>query len=100
MPQLAPVYDPVCVAAFFEGVPDQQYAVNRAIDNTLRALTWDDMEGLMKSAGLLRVPRHLALLRDTVTRAKTEWPNLLESAPASVRNVVAQRLAGDVALAR
>mgnify|MGYP006148404755 CR=1 FL=1 len=100
VPQLAPVYDPVCVAAFFEGVPDQQYAVNRAIDNTLRALTWDDMEGLMKSAGLLRVPRHLALLRDTVARAKTEWPSLLESAPASVRNVVAQRLAGDVALAR
>eukprot|EP01035_Chromulina_nebulosa_P038774 gene38774-52368_t len=63
VPQLAPVYDPVCVAAFFEGVPDQQYAVNRAIDKTLRALTWDDMEGLMKSAGLLRVPRHLALLR-------------------------------------
>ena len=98
VPQLAPLYDPVCVAAFFDGVPDQQYAVNRAIDKTLRALTWDDMEGLMTSAGLLRVPRHLALLRDVVKRASSEWPNLLRDAPSSVRSTVTQRLAGGIAL--
>jgi serine/threonine-protein kinase HipA len=100
VPQLAPVYDPVCVAAFFDGVPEPQYAVNRAIDKTLRALTWGDMEALMKSAGLLRVPRHLSLLRDTVARAKDVWPGLLEGAPEAVRNAVAQRLAGGIALAR
>lgn len=100
VPQLAPLYDPVCVAAFFEGVPESQYAVNRAIDQTLRAFGWADMEALLKSAGLLRVPRHLALLRDTVATARQEWPRLLQDAPASMRAVVAQRLAGGVALAQ
>ena len=99
VPQLAPVYDPVCVAAFFEGVPDQQYAVNRAIDNTLRALTWDDLEGLMKSDGLLRVPRHLAVLREVVKQARSQWAALLQGAPGPVRSVVTERLAGGVALA-
>ena len=88
------------VAAFFEGVPDQQYAVNRAIDNTLRALTWDDMEGLMKSAGLLRVPRHLALLRDVVKQAQADWPTLLRDAPPAVRTTVQQRLAGAVRISQ
>ena len=100
VPQLAPLYDPVCVAAFFEGVPENQYAVNRAIDQTLRAFGWADMEALLKSAGLLRVPRHLALLRDTVATARQDWPRLLQDAPASLRTVVAQRLAGGVALAQ
>ena len=100
VPQLAPVYDPVCVAAFFEGVPPSQYGMNRAIDNTLRELTWADMEGLMKSAGLLRVPRHLALLRDVVKQARSQWPALLQGAPGPVRSVVTERLAGGVALTR
>ena len=100
VPQLAPLYDPVCVAAFFEGVPENQYAVNRAIDQTLRAFGWADMEALLKSAGLLRVPRHLALLRDTVATARQDWPRLLQDAPPSLRTVVAQRLAGGVALAQ
>jgi len=100
VPQLAPLYDPVCVAAFFEGVPENQYAVNRAIDQTLRAFGWADMEALLKSAGLLRVPRHLALLRDTVATARQDWPRLLQDAPPSMRTVVAQRLAGGVALAQ
>lgn len=101
VPQLAPLYDPVCVAAFFNGVPEQQYAVNRAIDRTLCAFGWGDMEGLLKSAGLLRVPRHLALLRETVALARREWPHLLQQgAPASMRSVVEQRLAGGVALAQ
>lgn len=98
VPQLAPVYDPVCVAAFFEGVPQGQYAVNRAIDRTLRDFSWSDMEGLIKAAGLLRAPRHLALLRDTVQQARAQWPALLEHAPASQRSVVMERLAGGVLL--
>ena len=98
VPQLAPLYDPVCVAAFFDGVPETQYAVNRAIDRTLRAFGWSDMEALIKSAGLLRVPRHLALLRETVRQAQAQWPALLETAPPSMRATVQERLAGGVAL--
>lgn len=99
-PQLAPLYDPVCVAAFFDGVPESQYAINRAIDRTLRAFTWEDLEALLKSAGLLRVPRHMALLRDVAAQAQARWPALLDAAPASVARAVRERLAGGVALAR
>ncbi len=99
-PQLAPLYDPVCVAAFFEGVPESQYAVNRAIDRTLTAFSWDDMEGLIKTAGLLRAPRHLALLREQVLLAQREWPQWIAQAPLAMRQVVQGRLAGGVALAR
>ena len=74
--------------------------VNRAIDKTLRALTWDDMEGLMKSAGLLRVPRHLALLRDVVKQAQAAWPLLLHDAPPAVRTTVQQRLSGAVRISQ
>ena len=98
-PQLAPLYDPVCVAAFFEGTPENQYAVNRAIDRTLRAFSWDDMEALIKSAGLLRAPRHLALLREQVQLAKREWPKHLLQAPPAMQRAVHERLAGGVALA-
>ena len=101
VPQLAPLYDPVCVAAFFDGVPETQYAVNRAIDRTLRGFGWTELEGLMKSAGLLRVPRHLALLREQVAQAQALWPALLDAtAPAAMRDAVTERLAGGVALAR
>lgn len=99
-PQLAPLYDPVCVAAFFDGAPERQYAVNRAIDRTLRAFTWEDLQALLRSAGLLRIPRHLSLLRDLVARAQALWPALLDGAPASMAHAVRERLAGGVALAR
>lgn len=98
-PQLAPLYDPVCVAAFFDGAPERQYAVNRAIDRTLRAFTWEDLQALLRSAGLLRIPRHLALLRDLVARAQALWPALLQTAPPSMAHAVRERLAGGVALA-
>ncbi|MFT3815141.1 MAG: HipA domain-containing protein [Acidovorax sp.] len=99
-PQLAPLYDPVCVAAFFDGVPETQYAINRAIDRTLRAFTWDDLRALLQSAGLLRVPRHIALLRDLVAQAQARWPALLADAPASMARAVRERLAGGVTLAQ
>ena len=98
VPQLAPLYDPVCVAAFFGGVPETQYAMNRAIDKTLKAFGWSDMEALARSAGLLRVPRHMALLRDTVRQAQATWPALLQSAPATMRTAVLERLGRGVAL--
>ncbi|QNP48765.1 type II toxin-antitoxin system HipA family toxin [Diaphorobacter aerolatus] len=98
-PRLAPVYDCVCVASFFEGTLPQQYAVNKAIDVTMRRLGWDDLEALIKSAGLLRASRHIALLRELVARAKAEWPALLQSAPGNMRTTVQSRLRGEVALA-
>jgi serine/threonine-protein kinase HipA len=101
-PVLAPLYDPVCVAAFFEGVPAVDYAVNRAIDARLRAFDWTALDALLRAAGLLRPSRLMAIARDTVRQAKAEWPALLddgESTPASVRNCVRARLAGGTALA-
>lgn len=98
-PRLAPVYDCVCVAAFFEGSAAQQYAVNKAIDSTMRALHWDDVAALLRAAGLLRVPRHIALLKEVVRQAQHSWPSLLAQAPAGMAAVVQERLRGGVALA-
>lgn len=99
-PRLSPLYDPVCVSAFFEGAPAWQYAVNRAIDTTLSAFSWADMESLLKAAGLMRVPRYLAWAREATAMAQAQWPALLEQAPPAMRNVVLTRLQGGVALAR
>ncbi|WP_394681818.1 type II toxin-antitoxin system HipA family toxin [uncultured Comamonas sp.] len=98
-PRLAPVYDCVCVAAFFEGSAPQQYAVNKAIDSSMRALRWDDVAALLKTAGLLRVPRHISLLKEVVRQAQSSWPALLAQAPAGMAGVVQQRLRGGVAIA-
>ena len=65
----------------------------------MRALSWADVEALIKSAGLLRAPRHVALLKDVVRRAQAEWPALLRDAPLAMRETVLARLAGGVALA-
>lgn len=100
-PRLAPLYDPVCVAAFFDGTPPWQYAVNRAIDTTLRAFGWAELEALLQSAGLMRVPRYLAWAREAAAQAQQQWPALLEQhAPPSMHAVVLARLQGGVALAR
>jgi serine/threonine-protein kinase HipA len=100
-PVLAPLYDPVCVAAFFEDVPAGDYGVNRAIDVKLRAFDWPALDALLRSAGLLRPARLMAIARDTVRQAQAEWPALLaqDGTPASVRRCVEARLAGGVALA-
>ena len=97
-PQLAPVYDPVCVAAFLLDAPPLQYGVNRAIDAQLSQLNWDDLRTLMQSAGLLRIPRHLSLLRDLVRQAQALWPPLLRDAPPKMQAVINTRLQGGVNL--
>lgn len=99
-PELAPLYDPVCVAAFFEGVPEQDYALNRAIDKTLRAFTWHDLDLLLQQAKVLRRGRILQLAKEVAATAKATWPALLTGAPASMQRAIAERLAGGVALAR
>lgn len=98
-PQLSPLYDPVCITAFFENVPAQDYAVNRAIDKTLRAFDWAQFEALLKAARLLRVSRHLQLARETVRQAQSEWPALLGDAPEAMQRSILERLGGGVALA-
>ncbi len=99
-PRLAPLYDPVCVSALFEAVPEPDYGVNRGIDARLRAFGWDALRELIAAAGLLRPGALLRVCRDTVRRAQADWPALLAEAPDSVRRSVSERLQGGVALTR
>jgi serine/threonine-protein kinase HipA len=98
-PELAPLYDPVCVTAFFEGVSEQDYAINRAIDKTVRAFTWDDLDVLLEKAKVLRRGRILQVAKSVVAKAKADWPELLKAAPESMQRAITERLAGGVALA-
>jgi serine/threonine-protein kinase HipA len=97
-PTLAPLYDPVCVTAFFDNAPSNDYAVNRAIDKTLCAFTWNDLHALLTEANLLRPGRYVALARQAVKQAQAAWPALLKYAPMAMRRSVMQRLSGGVAL--
>lgn len=99
-PVLAPLYDPVCVTAFFATVAPADYAVNRAIDAKLKAFSWEDLARLLKLAQVPRAPRLLQRARETVRAARQEWPHVLDIAPASMQAVVRQRLQGGVALTR
>ena len=98
-PELAPLYDPVCITAFFEGVSEQDYALNRVIDKTVRVFTWDDLDALLGKAKVLRRGRILQVAKSVVTKAKADWPELLKGAPESMQRAIAERLAGGVALA-
>jgi serine/threonine-protein kinase HipA len=99
-PILAPLYDPVCVTALFESVAPADYAVNRAVDQTLRAFDFTQLEALLKQAGLLRVGRLLAIAKQTVRQAQADWPALLKHGPPAVQRSVLERLKGGVALAQ
>lgn len=99
-PELAPLYDPVCVTALFEDVPLSDYGVNRAIDKSVRAFTWDDLTTLLKQAQVPRVNRVLQVAKKVVAQARADWPELLKAAPESVQRAIAERLAGGVALAK
>lgn len=98
-PELAPLYDPVCITAFFEDISEQDYALNRAIDKTLRTFTWDDLDALLEKAKLLRRGRIVQVAKSVAARAKKDWPALLAGAPDNMRRAVTGRLAGGVALA-
>lgn len=99
-PVLAPVYDPVCITAFFDSVPPTDYGVNRAIDAKLTAFDWGDLADLLKLSQVPRASRLVQLARATVSRAQQEWPALLDAAPESMRKVITERLNGGVALTR
>ena len=99
-PQLAPLYDPVCVTALFESVPPLEYAINRAIDAKLRAFDVHQLEALLKAAGLQRVSRLVSIAKQVVRQAQADWPLVLKNAPPNVKRAVTERLDGAVALAR
>ncbi len=93
------IYDPVCVTALFEGVSDQDYGLNRAIDKTVRAFTWDDLDALLEKAKVMRRKRIITVAKAVVAKAQAHWPALLQGAPDNMRRAVLERLAGGVALA-
>ncbi len=97
-PVLAPLYDPVCVAAWFDELPPPHYAVNRSIDASLRQFGWSDLEALLRAGGLLRVSRIMKIARDTVKEAQAKWPRVLVDAPDNVRASVRDRITSGVAL--
>ena len=97
---LAPAYDPVCVASFFTQVPDNYYALNKAIDVQLSALTWDDVALLLTQAKVLRKSHLMRVAKNVVKQAKTTWPAILETAPIAIKTCIAARLNGGVAIAR
>lgn len=99
-PELAPLYDPVCVTALFEGVSDQDYGLNRAIDKTVRAFTWDDLDALLVKAKVMRRKRIITVAKAVVAKAQAHWPALLQGAPDNMQRAVLERLAGGVALAQ
>ena len=99
-PKLAPLYDPVCVTALFESVPPTDYAINRAIDATLRAFDIHELEALLKAAGLQRVSRLVSIAKQTVKLAQADWPGVLKASPPSVTRAVTERLHSGVALAQ
>lgn len=99
-PELSPLYDPACISAFFLDEPDSRvYAVNRAIDATMRALSWDDLAQLMHTAKIERISALLQHAKRLVAKAKADWPELLKSAPETVQRSVTERLNGGVRLA-
>jgi serine/threonine-protein kinase HipA len=97
-PCLAPVYDPVSVSSFFADSSPLDYALNRAIDTKLSAMSWDDVEGLMKVGGLRRTSNLLRQCKALMAQAKAEWPAMLKEAPPAMASEVMARLDGKVAL--
>lgn len=97
-PQLAPIYDPVCVTALFDSVAETDYGVNRAIDKTVSRFGWNDLEALLTAAQILRPGRYLTLAQQLVKRAQADWPALLKDGPPAVQEAVLARLNGGVAL--
>jgi serine/threonine-protein kinase HipA len=99
-PVLAPLYDPVCVTAFFEEVPVGDYGLNRSIDAKVRAFTWEDLDAILRRADVLRRSRIIKVAKTLVKQAQADWPALLKDAPDSMQRAVLERLNGGVALAK
>ncbi len=99
-PSLSPLYDPVCVTAWFGDVGAHEYALNRKVDRVLSDLDWEGLRRLLDAAGILRPGRLIRIAKEVVAEAKAKWPGVLRDAPDNLRRSVEARLAGGVALAR
>ncbi|MDO8300371.1 type II toxin-antitoxin system HipA family toxin [Lacisediminimonas sp.] len=99
-PALSPLYDPVCVTAFFEDAPRADYGINRAIDAKLQEFSWDDLEDLLKRARIQRRSRLIQVAKGVIKQARADWPALLQDAPDNMRRSIMGRLAGGIQLAR
>lgn len=99
-PKLSPLYDPVCVTAWFDELEPHEYALNRNVDRVLSELGWADLQELLARAGVLRASHLIRVAKDTVKLAKAKWGGVLRDAPDNVRRSIEARLAGGVALAR
>jgi len=91
-PRLAPAYDLVCVAAYFDAAGPGGLAQNRRMDESLRAWDEDAAEALAKAAGLLAFNRFRRVVRDTREQARARWPALLAEAPPAVAATISARL--------
>jgi serine/threonine-protein kinase HipA len=99
-PALSPLYDPVCVTAWFDELAPHDYTLNRKVDRALSELDWAGLRTLIDDSGVPRAARLVQVAKDTVKQAKAKWPAILEDAPANVRKSIEARLAGGVVLAR
>jgi serine/threonine-protein kinase HipA len=81
-------------------VPDSDYGLNRAIDEKLKQFTWNDLEALLTRARVSRVSRLMSIAKQTVKRAQEVWPELLQTAPTTMRLTILERLTGGVELTR
>ncbi len=99
-PRLSPLYDPVCVTAWFDELAPHEYALNRKIDRELSLLDWTDLRALVDAADVPRAARLIQIAKETVRDARALWPKVLRTAPKNLRTSVEKRLSGGVALAR
>jgi serine/threonine-protein kinase HipA len=99
-PALSPLYDPVCVTAWFDELAPHEYALNRNVDRALSELDWAGLRTLIDAAEVPRASRLVQVAKETVKHAKAKWPAILRDAPANLRKSIEARLAGGVVLAR
>lgn len=99
-PRLAPVYDPVCVAALFKADDPRYLSHNRAADAAIRAIDEQALETMLRQAALPSTLRAKLMrrARDTVLQARALWPGILADAPRAVRDTVLARLDDGTAL--
>lgn len=72
--RLASAYYIVSVSSFFANIGPQDYVLNRVIDATMSVLTWDELNVLLKSAGMLLPARIVQNAKETVKLLQYQWP--------------------------
>lgn len=75
-------------------------ALNRVIDKAMSSLTWEELEAMLKGAGVEDTKRLIVCAQKLVEQAQACWPDLLEAAPERMRHEVLRRLGGGVKLAK